>query len=279
MIEKFKRLIWLWMQCFRSMRNFRTFIPFILYAMLQGFVLYSLVNFVNAPFSNILIPLIRELFGESALHYPSFFFILSPLYNQINIVLSGFLGIVIIGMATHIFAVNFRANRPTLGQALKETMPKYGVLFIIWILESALSLAMIIGVPQILNELLQPEYRISRLIEMGGLLLGIIIGAIFAYTSALIILDRQKLLRSISQTFMIFKRNAFTTFFLIAVPTFFYFPISYLSRKTDLLISKFSPEIIAGLLGTGIFISLLLSYFQIGSITRFYLLQTEKKKY
>lgn len=279
MIEKFKRLIWLWMQCFRSMRNLRTFIPFLLYAILQGFVLYSLVNFVDTPFANFLIPLIRELFGEPALHYPSFFFVLAPLYNQINIVLSGLLGIVIIGMATHIFAVNFRKDSSTLGQALKNTMPKYGVLFVIWILESALTLAMIIGVPQILNKLLQPEYSMSRLIELGGLLLGIGISSIFAYTTALIILDRQKLIRSISQTFLIFKKNAFTTFLLIAVPTFLYFPISYLSRKTDVLISKFSPEIIAVLLGTGIFISLLLSYFQIGSITRFYLLINEKKKY
>jgi len=276
---KFKRLIWLWMQCFKSMRNVQTFVPFLLYAIIQTLLLFSLLNFSKSPFSGLFVPLIRSLFGEPALHYPNFFIVLSPLYSQFNIVLSGLIGIVIIGMATYIFAGTFNGDRNGLGQSFKITLPKYGILFIIWIIETAFTLLMIIGVPQILNSLLQPSYRLSRIFELVGLLLAIVVASIFAYTTVLIILDKQKLFQSIAKTFLIFKKNAVTSFFLVALPTLLYFPINYLTRKAPMLVTKFSPEIIVILLGTGILISFFSSYFMIGSITRFYFLLSESKRY
>lgn len=276
---KFKRLIWLWMQCFKSMRSLNTFVPFLLYAIIQVLLLFSLLNFATSPFSNLFVPIIRKLFGEPALHYPNFFLILSPLYSQINIILSGFIGIIIIGMATYLFAGTFNGESYKVGQSFKITLPKYGMLFIIWIIETALTFVMIVGVPKLLNSLLQPSYRMDRIFELVGLLLAIAIASIFAYTTVLIILDKQKLFQSIAKTFSIFKKNAVTSFILVALPTLLYFPINYLTRKAPILITKFSPESIVILLGAGILISFFSSYFMIGSITRFYLLLSETKKY
>lgn len=276
--EKFKRLMWLWSQCFKSMRNVNTFVPFLLYGLVQVLLLYSLVNFARPPFSSHLVPIIRKIFGESALHYPNFLYVLAPFYNQVNLILSGLLGIVVIGMGTHLFAFTFSGKKTNLGQSVKSTMPRYGLLFIIWIFETAFTIAMVIGVPYLLNKLLQPGYSISRYIELGGLFLGIAIASIFAYTTALIVLDRQKILKTLSQTFSIFKKNSITTFLLIALPTFLYYPINFLTRKSVVLISKFSPQIIVLLLSTGIFIAFIATYFQIGAITRFYLLLKEKKR-
>ena len=275
---KFKRLIWLWMQCFKSMRSINTFVPFFLYAIIQVLLLFSLLNFATSPFSNLFVPIIRKLFGEPALHYPNFFLILSPLYSQINIILSGFIGIIIIGMATYIFAGTFNGESYKLGQSFKITLPKYGMLFIIWIIETALMFVMIVGVPKLLNSLLQPSYRMSQIFELVGLLLAIAIASIFAYTTVLIILDKQKLFKSIAKTFSIFKKNAVTSFILVALPTLLYFPINYFTRKAPILVTKFSPESIVILLGAGILISFFSSYFMIGSITRFYLLLSETRK-
>lgn len=276
---KLKRFFWLWLQCFKSMRSVQTFVPFLLYAIIQTVLLFALINFSKPPFSGLFVPIIRSLFGEPALHYPNFFMVLSPLYSQINIILSGLIGIVIIGMATYTFAGAFNGEPGGLGKSLKITFPKYGTLFVIWIIETALTLVMIIGVPRLLDILLQPSYRMSRIFELVGLLLAIFIASIFAYTTVLIILDKQKLFQSIAKTFSIFKKNAGTSFFLVAVPTLLYFPINFLTRKAPVLMTKFSPEIIVLLLGTGILISLFSSYFMIGSITRFYLLLSKSKTY
>lgn len=276
---KFKRLIWLWMQCFTSMKNVMTFVPFLLYAAVQALLLLSLVNFSQHPLSKLWAPLIDRMFGESALHYPNFYIILSPLYSQINIVLSGLVGIVIIGTTTALFFGTFNGEKYRLGRSFNMTLSRYGMLFLVWLIETALTLLMVIGIPLLLNSFFQPDYRLSQIFEMIGLLFGILIASIFAFTTVLIVVEKQKLFQSIAKTFLLFKHNAVTTFFLIAVPTFIYFPINYFARKAPILVTKYSPEIIVTILGAGIFISFLSSYFQVGSITRFYLLLNQSRKY
>lgn len=273
-----KRFIWLWLQCFKSLSP-KTLLPFFVNAVIQIFVVYSLVNFIHSPFSKIFIPWIRRFFGEGALHYPNFYYAINPLYNQMSLIISGLFGIVIIGIATQLFATNFRGGKPSLNTAFQATMPRYGVLFLIWIIESVCVYATILGLPAILNHFLQPEYRISRIFDLGGVLLGILIGSVFAYTSAIVVLERQGLIGALVRTISIFKKNVFTSFFLIAVPTFIYFPISFILRKSNYLIAKFSPEIIAAIIIIGIIVSLFTSYIQIGTITRFYLFINERKRY
>jgi hypothetical protein len=277
MMGKIRRLLYLWGQCFRSMKNGNTYVPFLIYAVVQVLLLYGLNNFARSPFAVVLVPLVRRFFGEAALHYPNFYMILASLYSQMNIVLSGLVGIVMVGTATYIFAGGFN-NRPvSFGQALGAVMKKYGVLFIIWLIVSAMIFAVILGFPYLVTQLLQPSYMLGRVVEMIGLLLGILTASIFSYTSALIILDNQKLLKTISTTLAMFKRNAGTTFLLVAIPTLFYFPISYLSRRIDLIVSKFSPEMIVVVLGIGILITFISGYVQTSTITRFYLLLKEKR--
>ena len=278
-MKKLKRLFWLWIQCFKSMRNVKTFAPFLIYAILQVALLYSLINFSQSPFSSLLVPIIRKIFGEPALHYPNFYMILTSLYSQINIMLSGIFGIVFVGMATHLFALNFKDKKTSLGEAFKTTMSKYLILFLIWVVASVLMLLMIIGLPFVLKEFLQPQYLLGRIFDIVGLLFGIIVSAMFAYSTVLVVLERKKFSQAISNTFSIFFKNSGTSFFLVAVPTAFYFPISYLSRRIDILFSKFSPESMVTVLAIGIFIAFLSSYFQVGSVTRFYLLLKETKRY
>ena len=102
--------------------------------------------------------------------------------------------------------------------------------------------------------------------------------SVFAYTTVSIVLAKKTIMESLSLTYFIFKKDTFTTVMLVAIPTFLYFPINYLTGKSIVLIPKFSPEIIATLLSIGIIISFFSSYFQIGTITRFYLLLIERKK-
>lgn len=276
---KLKRLFWVWVQSLKSMKKVKTFVPFAIYAILQFLILFMLTNFTQMPFAKILIPIIKKMFGEPALHYPNFFMVLSTIYNQINIIMSGLIGILIIGIATHLFSANYQNENLNIGTATKFTLSKYGTLIAIWFVEMVLSLLMIIGVPQLMNKFLQPEYMVTRFIELGGFLLGVLVASIFAYSTMVVIIEGGKFVRAIIKTIMIFKSNAITTFLLVAIPTFIYYPINLLLRKSGLLISKFSPEIIVFLLGFGVIVMFFTNYIQIGSLTRFYLLQNERSNY
>jgi len=258
------------------MKVIKTFFPFLTYAVLQGAILAILVFFAYPPFSSVLVPLIRKLFGEAALHYPNNFIVLSPLFDQANFILSGIVGIVIIGMATHMFASLFRNRDPSLKKGLQVTLPKYGLLFVVWIIESALILCMVTGLPVLLNKVIQPGYQLVRIIKVGSFLLGILVGAMFAYTSALIVLDHRGIFRAISQSLSIFSGNALTSFFLIAIPSFLYFPINFLGRKAPFLVTKFAPEVVVIILAVGIVIALFANYILVGTVTRFYLLVTRE---
>lgn len=278
MLNWFKRILWLWYQCFVSMKNMKTFIPFLLYAAIQFFILVSIVNFVSPPVAFVYIPIIRQLFGDWALHYPSFFFILTPLFNQINFLLSGLLGVVLIGMATSMFADQFQSNQMSLSRAAQRTGNKYGILMVIWLIESILTMAAVVGFPYILDIFFHLEYQVERLTELIGLFLGIIITSLFAYTTALVMLSNCRLSESLSHTFLIFRKNSLTTFILVAIPTAVYLPVSYIAGKANVIMVKFSPETISIILGLGIIISLFTNYFQINTITRLYLHVTDKNK-
>jgi hypothetical protein len=279
MVGKFKRLFWLWIQCIISMRKVITLMPFLIYAILQIFLLYSLTHFSQSPFSSVLVPIVQKTFGEPALHYPNFYLVLTSMFSQINIILSGSIGIIFVGMATYIFALNFRNNEIHFSEAFKITITKYVVLFLIWVIVSALSFLMIMGLPIILKKFFSQEYFLGRIFDLVGLLLGIVVTSMFSYTTVLVVLERKKILEVILNTFSIFFKNPGTSFFLIAIPTVFYFPISYLSRRIDLILTRLSPESIVTILAIGIFITFISSYFQVGSITRFYLLLNEPRKY
>ena len=263
-----------WGGCLRSMRVIKTFSPFLLYAGLQGVILAILVFFAYPPFSSVLVPLIKKLFGEAALHYPNNFIVLSPLFNQANFILSGIIGIIVIGMATQMFASLYRDQNPSFKNGLQVTLPKYGLLFVVWIVESALILCMVAGLPLLLNKMIHPAYRLMRIIQLGSLLLGILVGAMFAYTSALIILDQRGISKAISGSLSIFSGNALISFFLIAIPSLFHFPINFLSRKAPLLVTKFAPEVMIVILAVGIVIAIFANYILVGTVTRFYLAVT-----
>jgi len=276
--NKFIQIVWLWLQCFKSMQRTITLLPFIIYAMVQFFFLMSLVFFIYEPFASVYMPLIKGLFGERAFHYPDFFYVLTPFFNQGNIILSGILGVLVIGISTHLFALTFRDEKPSCSRAVKISLSRYGALLFIWFMETLLALALIVGLPGLIIKILQPQYNIERLFEFLGILLGTLVTSIFAFTSALIILDNQKISDAIYRAFFLFKNNAIMTFVLVAVPALLHFPISYLTKKNDLLVTKFSPEMIVFILGLGILISFFAGYFQIGALTRFYL-QLKENKY
>jgi hypothetical protein len=278
MFDAVKRIFWLWGESFKSMGRVSTFVPFIIYAFIQFGILVSLVNFINPPFAGFYVAMIKKLFNEAALHYPAFYYIISPMFNQINMIISGFIGIIIISLATQLFARQYRNRDSEIGTAIGVSFQKYGALLVVWIIETALTLLIIIGLPLLLNKIFVPSYTVSRVFELIGLLTGIVVSSMFAYTTALIVLDNQSIGGGISKTLAIFGKHSFISYVIVAVPTLAYFPLSFVLRKVDLIITKFSPEMITTLLAVGIVLTIFTSYVQIGSITRFYLSITERKR-
>lgn len=264
-------LLGAWKSSFEAMKSLSTFVPFLIYAGFQGLLLVSLVYFVYPPFSAIWVPLTRALFGDRALHYPNNYIVLAPLFDWSNVVLSGLVGALVVGVATYLFGMRYNAGKPDVRVGIRRTIHKYFMLFGVWAVETALILIAVVVAPLAIGKMFNLGYTQGRMVEYAGLVLAVGVGALFAYTTALIVLSGKGLFTSIKESVSLFARNPLATLLLVAVPTAVRFPFEYLSGKAPVLISRFSPEIMIAVLSAGIFVSFFANYVLVGSVTFYFL--------
>jgi MFS family permease len=267
-----------WAQSFASMRSLSTFYPFVIYAIFQIGLLMALVYFAYPPFSRLLVPLMSSIFGEAALHYPNNYLVLAPLFEWGNILLSGFVGAVVIGAATYLFAMRVNGHTPSFSKGIREAGHRYLLLVAVWVVETAFILGAMIGIPSLARQWLEPSYTTGRLIDYGSVGVAILVGAVFAYTTALIVLSRKGLFASLKESAAIFAKAPIASLILIALPTLIRFPAGYLARKAPLLISQFRPEIMIAVVFIGIVVSFFANYFLVGTVTYFFIGRVGKRE-
>lgn len=268
MLKQINLIIWVWIQSLRAMRRGKSFIPFLIFALLQGIMLIALLRFAYPPLSSVLAPIMRRFFGEVSLHYPHNFLVLPQMYNRANILLGGIVGVVVIGVATQMFAAIHQRRSPSFWGGVRESLPRYGWLFLVWLVETALILLIVGGLPSVLGGFIPA----SRLVRSITYFVGLITSAAFAYTTAFVVLEKRHAVKAISGSLSIFGGNIIISFFLVAIPSLFHVPIDFLARRSELLIAKFIPETVAVVILTGIGISIVANYLLVGTVTGFYLL-------
>ena len=274
--SQFRNFVLSWKSCFASMRHAKIFLPFIIYAGLQIGFIVMLMFFAYPPFAAFFAPIIMKLFGEPALHYPNNFLVLPSLFFWVNLLLSGLLGILLIGATTRLFSSTYRAKSVSLGDGLRGTFPDYALLLLVWIVETACLLAVFMGVPRLLGKIAFLANRGALPIQLLTSLAAIVVGALFVYTTALIVLEKAGPIRAIARSLSLFAKYPVITILLIAIPNFIRMPIDLLSGKTQFLITKFNPEIVAGVLIMSVLLSIFTNYFLVGTVTGYFLMAKDK---
>ena len=183
-LEKVNLFFWAWAQSAKSAKSLKLLSPFLLYGVLQGGILAMLIYFAYPPFSAILVPLLRQFFGPLALHYPQSMIILPEVFHRADLILSGIIGVGTIGVATQLFATRFNGEKPRLREGIRRVLPLYGILLLLWIVETGLVLGLVVELPRLLAGTTPIGGRSLRLLSI---ICGIIVGAAFAYTSVLVV--------------------------------------------------------------------------------------------
>lgn len=264
-----------WKNSFQSLKQAQILVLFFGYAILQIIILLSLIFFAYPPLSGLYVPMIQKLFGEPALHYPNNYLVLPTLFTWANIILSGLIGILIVGAGTDLFAAKFTQKQVVIGKGFHDTLPKYLFLFIAWFIETLMVTFILIGAPMLLAKLMPDASEIIT--QSITTFLAIFISALFAYTTALIILEKKGAFAAVGKSLTLFGKFPIISFLLIALPNIIKMPLELLSSKTQFLIAKFNPEIIGIILGLSIIISIFANYFLVGTVTRFFISLKDKK--
>jgi|Deesub1362B_J571_1020462.scaffolds.fasta_scaffold00832_6 hypothetical protein len=272
MIHKLRlKQFWaIWVDCLKALKYPKLLTPFLLFAFLEFLILGMLLNFYEAPFAGILVPLIKRFFGEQYLHYPNNFVILPFLFQNLNLLLTGVIGVVIVGMAISMFAEFFRNQKAAFFASLNLALSKYWRLIFIWFIETVAVLLITVGGPICYIQFLGKGGGF-RAVEVLSFFVGLWIFAVFAYATIGVIWDGLKIREALKMSLRIFVKNWFFTYVFIFIPNIIIWPFNYLASQTGFVLSKFNPQMVVYLLMTVILLSIFTNYFLVTTLTRCYL--------
>jgi hypothetical protein len=221
----------------------------------------------------------KRLFGEPALHYPNNFLVLPSLFFWMNLLLSGFVGILLVSATTDLFSKAFTLKTVNIGSGLKNVLPVYAVLLLVWFVETGVLLGVFFGVPSLLKEISFFANRGPLTTQLATSFVAVFFGALFVYTTALVVIERAGPFGAIGKSLSLFGKYPIITLSLFAIPNFMRMPIDMLSGRSQFLISQFNPEIIAVVMILSIGVSIFTNFFLIGTVTKYFLLLKDRKKY
>jgi len=270
-----RSLVQAWKNSLQSLRQAQILLLFAGYALIQIAVLLALVFYAYPPFSSFFVPIMTKLFGERALHYPNNYIVLPTLFTWANLILSGFIGIVIVGAGTSLFSMKFSNKQVRVAAGLREIAPRYLVLFVAWLIETALITAIFFATPGLIAKIF--VHSSEWMVQLLSSCFAILVGAMFAYTTALIVLEKTGVFSAVGKSLSLFIKFPVISLLLIALPNLIKMPLEFLSGKTQFLISKFNPEMVGILLALSVIISIFANYFLVGTVTRFFLLLKDRK--
>jgi hypothetical protein len=276
LVARINTLLWTWIQSLRSAKRISLFFPFLLFALLQSGLLLLLLSFHLRPISGLLIPLIRWLSQEAALHYPQFYFFLPGLFSKMNgWLLNPIIGWLFVGAATLMFAGWYRgrpvATGSALGGALRRIVPLFAVGLVEWL---------VVRVVMRLFGLLSTSVwhwgtQSPRMLMLVGFFVNIIFIVPFAYTSAEVVLAERGIVGSLRRSFGLARRNFGLTYILFAIPSLLTLAMNIILRDAPIIVTRSSPNMIVVLLSINIFITLGVNFLIVGGLTALYLRATE----
>ncbi len=263
------------------------FMPFIIFAALELAALLFIYLFPRVPLRAIFGPPIRTFWGERFLHYPINFLLLPKLASLSRMFLTVIIGSLTTGMAVIITLDVYNKRYSKIKTSFRDALKKYPALFIIVFIFTVLFYASIkIAIIGLARYFLAGHLRLFFLgpgVWFGPILMvfnfvfAIIIQGAFIYAIPVLLIEKQKLIRSITKSFVLFKELFIPTIILVGLPMLLYIPVLFLESNSAFLIERVFPEAVlfVAILGT-IISSLVIDPLIIVSTTVLYLLKKEK---
>lgn len=243
------------------------FAPFIIFFLFDFLALSVLYLAPRMPLKLIFGPVIRTLWSERFLHYPLNFFLLPKLTSLARMALSVLFGSLLTAMAVAIVFDIYHKKHLKLAASFKFALKRYIDLFIIVfiftilfyvaqkIISAGLFRYFMSGHTKLL--FLGPRLWLGPFLLCLNFILAILIQSVFIYAIPILLIEKEKLLKSILKSFVLFKKLFIPTLILVGLPMLAYVPIVILSYNPAFLMDRLFPEIILWVLFLGSVISAL----------------------
>jgi hypothetical protein len=226
-------------------------LPFFLFALLEGIVLYLLFMAPQEPFSQMLSPPIARIWGEKFVHYPWHLLKLPQLFNSAGIVLSLLPGIFVSAIVVGLAGDMKTGQLPKFRRHIKTCLKRFFSLIVIWILGFAV-LKIIKFVCDMATGWGESESYLTALQYSAYFLVFWARKAVFLYAVPLVVLEKQSLFKALLMNFRYFKRLFLPTFLCIFLASLLYLGIYFFEKDILDIAARTSPEMIVVILAAGI---------------------------
>ncbi len=260
-LAKLNRLVGLYLFALKTFLRGGVWLPFIIYGFLQFAILIFMANYTNPYIYPILSPIATFLLDEKALllnHYPAIYLLLPYLFQWFIIAV----GILFEGLAvglTVVLVLKVVNSSRFANLKLNFARNRWFQLALGWTLITVLLWTLNWYLPQLFSELLASSPRRQMLFDLVLKLLTVGLYSIFIYALPAIIVYKNSLTAAFKTSFSLFRMNPIFSFFLALIPILLTWPISYLTGNANVIIEKYSPELVLYLLGLGIFIDFIVN--------------------
>lgn len=263
------------------------FIPFIIFFIFESLALILLFLAPRTPLRFIFGPPIRTFWSERFLHYPSNFLLLPKLASLSKMGLSIILGSLLTGMAVAIIYDVYNNKEIKLKASFKTALNKYVYLFtVVFIFTTLFYVSIKIITIASIRYFMAGHSRIlffSTKAWMGpvfiiiNFIIALLIQSAFIYAIPILIIEKANLIKSITQSFTLFKKQFIPTIIFVGLPMFLFIPILISQYNSAFLINRLFPEVVLYVSFLGIIItSLVIDPLIVISTTIFYLINKGK---
>jgi hypothetical protein len=250
----------------KSLKNHPAlFVPFVIFALLEFIALIILYFAVRMPLRLIFGPAIKTFWGERFLHYPLNFLLLPKLASFARMGLSILFASLLTGMAVAIVLEVYHKKQINLQSAFKSALKSYANLFIVVFIFTTLFYFSVKIITIVLIRyfmaghsrllFLKPEIWLGPVLMAINFLIALLIQAAFIYAIPILIIEKEKLVKAIIKSLLLFKKLFVPTLILVGLPMLFYIPVIVLEYNSTILIGRTFPEIILWVLSLGTIVS------------------------
>ncbi len=252
----------------RRMGSARLWTPWLVLGLVQALVLAALTAFARPWLAWVLAPLVRAGAGEAALHYPDFFRALPLLYDRADLVVAALVGSIATGWSVTLFASDWRGARVAVGEGWFRVAPRSLALVLVQLPFNVLAFGLSVAIGHLLAGRVGMTLRAG---QAAGLAAMVVLQALFLYLPAVVVLERRGLGAAFAALPRTWARGFWAALVVGVAALLPLLPLDFLGRRTNLLVERGTPELVAGLVVLDLLVGLLVSFLLAGSSTLVFL--------
>jgi len=222
-----------------ALRSPSTLIPFLIFGVVQALVLAALAFFTAPALADIMVPVVRALGGDAALHYPTSFVLLPATYRLVYLPLVATLGFALWSFGVWSMISHHDVGARTGKHSFRRALPNILIIGVVFVV---VTVAAGRGLSVLTSEL--PAGILSKLATLGVIAVTACAQALLIYAPAILRLRGGNAMGAIRGSVHYGRRMFIPTALVITTVLLVHLPADALIASADVLAARFRPEMV-----------------------------------